>query len=144
MASFPEKTMRSHYLISAFSSILLVAGCQTVQSEPVRQIYMQTEDSHPHEVLPGKTARFPFWQADHAGYIDVKCTLTGPGVRFRLELNGIKPVGWAAENNEIDLGQGELQIDIEGKVNEQGRADIYFNFINQSATDLLWHQCYNN
>lgn len=144
MASFPEKTMRSTIIFGALWSLLLVVGCQTAPSLPEHQIYMQTEDSHPHEVLPGQVSRFPFWLADRPGYVDVKCTLTGKGVRLGLILSGFEPTGWAAEHKEWVLGPGELQVDIEGIVNEAGNPDVSFNFVNKSQTELLWHQCYNN
>ena len=105
---------------------------------------MQTEDSHPHEVLPGQISSFPFWRADHSGYVDVKCTLSGDGVRFAFHLKGISPIGWAASHRDIILGKSELQIDIEGTVKDASRADVAFQFVNKSEADLLWHQCYNN
>lgn len=136
--------MQSRKRNSAFLCLMILAGCAAVSNEPTKQIYMQTEDSHPHEVLPGKTSRFPFWPSEQAGFIDVKCTLSGQAVPFEIRLSGITPKAWLSKNTRVVLGADELQIDLEGVVTEPGKPDVYFDFINQSPDQLLWHQCYNN
>ncbi len=132
------------YRILALLPAMVLGACQATPSLPVQQIYMQTEDSHPHEILPGETARFPFWPSQHIGFIDVKCTLSGEGVVFELRLSDIDPRGWAAANRTLPLSHEELQIDIEGDVAKAGSGTVSFAFVNNSQSRLLWHQCYNN
>jgi len=135
--------MVTRYQIGAFLPVVFLLGCQSAPTPALLQIDMQTEDSHPHEILPEKSARFPFWQADHGGYIDVKCTLSGHAVTFALKLSKIKAIGWAARQARVIDLDGELQVDIEGTVTNASTA-VYFEFINHSPTQMLWHQCYNN
>ncbi len=125
-------------------NVVFLLACEATSSLPVRQIYMQTEDSHPHEVLPGRASRFPFWTDTEAGYVDVKCFLSGPTVPVELKFTGIKPIGWAAENPELLLGPDEIQIDIEGIIEQPGSSNNRFELLNHSSDTLLWHQCYNN
>lgn len=144
MAQIPRKTMRSRIIFGAFFAIQILAGCENASTDLSQQIYMQTEDSHPHEVLPGEFAVFPFWVSDHSGYVDVKCTLQGPNVTMGLEVSGFQPKGWAARHTEYVLGNEEITVDIEGIVFEKGKENVTFSFQNKSQTGLLWHQCYNN
>ncbi len=127
-----------------FFLVLMSTACEGGILDSSEQIYMQTEDSHPHEVLPGDTARFPFWETGKAGYIDVKCALSGPGVDYEIRFSGIKPKGWVIENWRGTLKGAELGFDIEGRVHSQHTRGISFDIVNHSTSGLLWHQCYNN
>lgn len=124
--------------------VYLLLACEATGSLTAQQIYMQTEDSHPHEVLPGHISAFPFWKSKVPGYVDVKCVLTGDKISFEIRFSGIEPTGWAAKHSQFLLGPDGLHIDIEGVVKVAGATGVRFDFINTSPRELLWHQCYNN
>ena len=124
--------------------VLTITGCQSNTPEPMNQIYMQTEDSHPHEIQPGESRRFPFWKSNVPGYIDVKCSFSGSSVPFAIGFSGIDTKAWVLDNKQVHLSDATFYADIEGIVTDTNSNDIYLEFTNKSPTELLWHQCYNN
>lgn len=144
LAKLPEKAMPQIKRNCILFLILTVTGCGATPPLPPEQIYMQTEDSHPHEVSPGQASRFPFWMTGKSGYIDVKCTLSGPGIPYEIRFTGIEPKGWAVSNGRGVLNEVGIGFDLEGDISGSSSRDVFFEFVNHSPSELLWHQCYNN
>lgn len=124
-------------------AVIGVALLGPAYASSLPQTMMQNEDSHPHEVKPGKTGRFFIDPVRTAHRLDVKCTLGGPVGPVRLVFAGVAPEKWAKDHPVFTIGAAELHIDIEGVVSPQNESP-YFDFINLDGQRLLWHQCYNN
>ena len=134
-------------LFHAFSAITDTPA--VVWAEPIWRTLpraeMLEEDSHPHEVQPGADARFHALPTDKESLIDVKCSLTGPAVRARIETHGMMLKAWPLPATEFDIKPGAtLWVDIIAIVHPGTQEAPYFAFRNLDPSRLLWHQCYNN
>lgn len=106
---------------------------------------MLEEDSHPHEVRPGREAHFHAMPVAEPSVINVKCALTGPAARAALVTSGMDVKNWPLPGLEFDLKPGAtLWLDITAVVRPGTAEAPYFAFRNLDASRLLWHQCYNN
>jgi hypothetical protein len=125
---------------------LLASVASARAAEPVR-VYILNEDSHPHEVAPGASTRFTLEAAGDGALMDVKCSLRGDGDKsltsVLLKTHGLTDLRWPFPGRSIRLAQA-VDFDIQARVLPGAGARAYFEFVNQDASRLLWHQCYNN
>ena len=109
--------------------------------------YIVNEDSHPHRVSPGESARFSLEPAGHAGRMDVKCSLQADdemilsGVTLRTQ--GLDDVKWPFPTRTIKL-ERKIDFDITAQTRAGFAGPLYFEFVNEDRSRVLWHQCYNN
>jgi hypothetical protein len=107
--------------------------------------YIVNEDSHPHRVSPGESARFSLEPAGHAGRMDVKCSLEADdemiltGVTLRTQ--GL--LIWPFPTRTIKL-ERKIDFDITAQTRAGFAGPLYFEFVNEDRLRTLWHQCYNN
>lgn len=135
------KVIRFRFSPAAALIVTATAAC----SEPLGQVYMLNEDSHPHPVRPGKAAKIFVPAAPEPRRLDVKCTLSGaPTARVRIAYSGVEPIGWAKQHPVFSLTGGEINVDIEAIVMPATKDAHSFAFVNENPSKLLWHQCYNN
>ena len=131
------------------SAIVLSAGVlpSDVLLADLAAAYIVNEDSHPHRVSPGESARFSLEPAGHAGRMDVKCSLEADddmiltGVTLRTQ--GLDDVEWPFPTRTIKLEQ-KIDFDITAWTRAGFAGPLYFEFVNQDRSRALWHQCYNN
>ena len=105
------------------------------------------EDSHPHSVKVGETARFLIEASAVAARVDVKCSLEGnesmPLSAVTLRSHGLSNVVWPFPMLTIRVQQ-KIDFDVTA-LTEPGVVGMpYFEFVNEDRTQILWHQCYNN
>jgi hypothetical protein len=107
--------------------------------------YIVNEDSHPHRVSPGESARFSLEPAGHAGRMDVKCSLEADdemiltGVTLRTQ----RLLIWPFPTRTIKL-ERKIDFDITAQTRAGFAGPLYFEFVNEDRLRTLWHQCYNN
>jgi len=115
-------------------------------AEPVR-VYILNEDSHLHEVAAGASTRFTLEAAAAGALMDVKCSLRGDGDKpltsVTLKTHGLTDIRWPFPGRSIRLVQA-VNFDIQARTLPGVGNRAYFEFVNQDASRLLWHQCYNN
>ena len=130
----------------AIAACLLAAIAAGRAAEPVR-VYIVNEDSHPHEVAPGASARFTLEAAAGGALMDVKCSLRGDGdeplASVTLRTHGLTDLRWPFPERSIRLAQA-VDFDIQARTLPGAAEPAWFEFVNRDATRLLWHQCYNN
>ena len=118
-----------------------------VLSADLAAAYIVNEDSHPHRVLPGESARFSLEPAGHVGRMDVKCSLEADdemkltGVTLRTR--GLDDVKWPFQTRTIKL-ERRIDFDITAQTRAGFAGPLYFEFVNEDRLRVLWHQCYNN
>jgi hypothetical protein len=109
--------------------------------------YIINEDSHPHPVAPGETARFDVEPTSTMARLDVKCSLEGdaglPLTAVTLRTRGLSEVEWPFPTLTIGV---ERRIDFDITAFTEAGFDglPYYEFVNEDGLRTLWHQCYNN
>ncbi len=126
-----------YFLILSF---MAYAGCTAVN---IQQAYIDNEDSHPHEIVPGDEARFTIPSSISPQKIAVVCTLSGPVGPIVIKSVNFFPTGWAWKTKTFHIGRTPIKVDVRGVTAGGGGITSYFAFFNQDPTGLLWHQCYN-
>ncbi|MAN79220.1 MAG: hypothetical protein CMM77_06775 [Rhodospirillaceae bacterium] len=139
MSIYPSFTALAVFLFA------VAAHAAETPRQALPRAEMLEEDSHPHEVQPGREARFHTLPAATPSLLDVKCSLTGPAARAAIVTSGMELQDWPLPGREFDLAPGAtLWLDITAVVNPGTTDAPYFAFRNLDASRLLWHQCYNN
>ena len=120
----------------------LAAGAAAVD-----RVYIVNEDSHPHEVQPGASARFSLERSAAGALMDVKCSLRGdegmPAGKVTLRTHGLGDVVWPYASRSI-LVEHPVDFDILARIEDANADAAYFEFVNEDPVRRLWHQCYNN
>jgi hypothetical protein len=105
------------------------------------------EDSHPHSVKVGETARFSIEASADAARVDVKCSLEGdegmPLSAVTLRSHGLSNIAWPFPALTIRVEQ-KIDFDVTALTQPGMDSMPYFEFLNEDRTRILWHQCYNN
>lgn len=134
---------------SAFICVIVVALIACAAVAPVAsaaRVYITNEDSHPHEVAPGASARFTLEPAPPGDLMDVKCTLRGdadqPVTSITLRTYGLDEVRWPFATRTIDI-ERQIDFDILARISPGTAGTAYFELLNGDPARLLWHQCYN-
>jgi hypothetical protein len=133
-----ENRMRTFIL---FVTCFLSASTTFASSSSPRA-FINNEDSHPHEVLPGKSTVFYVDNSKTGGLVDVKCMLSGPVSSVTARANGFKLEKWKLPSKTFPITE-PIEINIVGNVPPNSRNST-FEFLNGDVSRLLWHQCYNN
>jgi hypothetical protein len=109
--------------------------------------YIINEDSHPHPVAPGETARFDVESTNTVARMDVKCSLEGAGglplTAVTLRTRGLGEVEWPFPTRTIRVKR-RLDFDITALTEAGFDGRPYYEFVNEDEVRALWHQCYNN
>lgn len=135
-------------LCSTFA-IGIVVFTYTTVAQPADMIraYILNEDSHPHQVRSGGSARFSLEPGMVVARMDVKCSLEGdngePLTAVTLRTHGLTDVHWPFPTRTIRV---DKKIDFDIVAHTQPAIDglSYYEFVNEDRTRILWHQCYNN
>jgi len=127
--------------------IALLLPMAVAHGADLPRAYIQNEDSHPHQVAPGNSARFAIEAAPDGARMDVKCTLEGdngaPLAAVTLHSRGLADLQWPYPAHTIRIDH-RIDFDITAQTRSAADGPAYFEFVNGDATRLLWHQCYNN
>tara|TARA_R110000772_G_scaffold231592_4_gene342664 strand:+ start:28903 stop:29322 length:420 start_codon:yes stop_codon:yes gene_type:complete len=138
-------SMRPSFAALAVFMFAVAADAAETPGRALPRVEMLEEDSHPHDVRPGREARFHILPVALPSRIDVKCSLTGPAARATIVTSGMELQDWPLPGREFDLTPGAtLWLDITAAVRPGTAEAPYFAFRNLDASRLLWHQCYNN
>ena len=136
-----------HRWITYTSVMALLIPTAVAQTVDLPHAYIQNEDSHPHQVHPGKTARFYLESSQVAGQMNVKCSLEGddgrPLTAVTLRTHGLTDVQWPFPTRTIRVDK-KIDFDITAQTQPTTANPPYYEFANQDQARLLWHQCYNN
>jgi hypothetical protein len=125
----------------------LLSHSSATPAQEIVPAYILNEDSHPHRVLPGKTARFNIEAGQPGARMDVKCSLQGDGGRalsiIILRSRGLANLQWPFPTRAIRV-QAKVDFDITAKTVIAQNSPAYFEFVNDDPSGVFWHQCYNN
>jgi hypothetical protein len=125
--------------------VFILIACLIATSavaDPVPRAYINNEDSHPHEVFPGRTAEFYVDVSKSGGRIDVKCLLSGTVGQVTLKTFGFEILEGRLPRKTFAITK-PIEVDVVGQITP-GIKDAWFRFTNGDAGHLLWRQCYNN
>lgn len=127
--------------------IFLLMPLAASQSADLLPAYIQNEDSHPHQVSPGNSARFSLEPGPAGARMDVKCSLEGdngePLSAVTLRTRGLVRLRWPYTTRTIRI-DNKIDFDITAETQPRVDEPVYFEFVNGDESRLLWHQCYNN
>jgi hypothetical protein len=108
--------------------------------------YIINEDSHPHRVAPGGTARFDVESTNSVARLNVKCSLEGddglPLTAVTLRTRGLSEVEWPFAAQTIRV-ERRIDFDITALTAAGFDGLPYYEFVNEDGARALWHQCYN-
>jgi hypothetical protein len=140
-----EKSIRRSVIV--LIGMLLVAQAYSVRASNMAATYILNEDSHPHPVHPGGTARFSLEASRLIARMDVKCSLEGedgkPVAAVTLRTQGLTGVQWPFPSRSIRVEQ-KTDFDIVARTEPGTDNPAWFEFVNDDPSRILWHQCYNN
>ena len=118
-----------------------------VQAAEIPRAFIQNEDSHPHQVSSGNSARFSLEPVKIAALMDVKCSLEGddsqPLTAVTLRTHGLTDVQWPFLTRTIRVDK-RIDFDIVAQAQPALDKPPYYEFVNEDPTRPLWHLCYNN
>jgi hypothetical protein len=127
--------------------ILLFTHTMVTESADMVRAYILNEDSHPHQVPFGDSARFFLEPGKVVAWMDVKCSLEGdkgkPLTAVTLRTHGLIDVQWPFPTRTIRVDK-KIDFDIIAQTQPAIDGLSYYEFVNEDQTRLLWHQCYNN
>jgi acyl dehydratase len=125
----------------------LLVYSAVVCSADTTAAHIINEDSHPHPVAAGETARFSVEPTRIVARVDVKCSLEGDGgmplTAVTLRTRGLTEVEWPFPTLTIRVGR-KIDFDITALTKAGFDGLPYFEFVNEDRARVLWHQCYNN
>jgi hypothetical protein len=128
-------------------AVALIARAAIGPAAWAARAFISNEDSHPHEVAPGASARFTLEPAAPGDSMAVKCTLSGdaghPVTSITLRTSGLEDVRWPFATRTIHI-ERQIDFDILARISPATTGAAYFEFVNGDPARLLWHQCYNN